>query len=183
MARKLTLKGRKLTPKQSVFVAEYQTDFNASRAAERAGYKGRVGEIGYQLLQKTPIKQAIDREIEERLRRLGVRSERVLGELARIAFHDIRKLYHPDGTLKSPHEWDNETAAAITGIEVLKEFEGRGENRGQIGVTKKVRAFDKVRALEMLSRHLNLFGGESDGAKVSVVVLDRTSIRKPVISG
>jgi phage terminase small subunit len=181
--KQLPQKNRGLTRKQRLFIAEYQTDFNASKAAIRAGYKGRVGEIGYQLLQKTPIKEAIDRAMQERLRTIGVTSERVLTEIARIGFLDIRKLYRDDLTLRPPQEWDDEIAAAIAGIEVFEEFEGRGEERARVGVTKRVKGFDKVRALGILGKHLKLFDGSGSEAKASVVILKYTPIQKPSNSG
>lgn len=42
--------------------------------------------------------------------------ERTLQEVARVGYFDMRKLYNPDGTEKSPHEWDDDTAGAISHI-------------------------------------------------------------------
>lgn len=56
------MSARRLTPKQAAFVVEYLIDLNATQAAIRAGYsESRAGEIGYQLLQKTTISQAIEK--------------------------------------------------------------------------------------------------------------------------
>ncbi|WP_102347279.1 terminase small subunit [Bacillus sp. Marseille-P3661] len=61
-----------LTPKQNAFVNEYVKDFNATQAAKRAGYSSRrASEIGYQLLQKTTVIDAIralQSDIEQQLR-------------------------------------------------------------------------------------------------------------------
>ena len=49
-----------LTDQQRLFVAEYLKDNNATQAAIRAGYSKKTAEqIGYQLLQKTSVAQAI----------------------------------------------------------------------------------------------------------------------------
>ncbi|MDF3636413.1 terminase small subunit, partial [Enterobacter cloacae] len=49
-----------LTAQQRRFVAEYLKDGNATQAAIRAGYSKKSAEqIGYQLLQKTSVAQAI----------------------------------------------------------------------------------------------------------------------------
>ena len=50
--------------------------------------------------------------------------ERLELDLERIALSDVRKLFHADGTMKSPHEWDDDTAAAGS-VEVREEFEGK----------------------------------------------------------
>ncbi len=77
-----------------------------------------------------------------------------------MAFSDLRKVYNADGSLKLPTEWDDDMAAAISGVETFEEFQGRGKDRKYIGTTKKVRVFDKVRALEILGKHLGIFPTE-----------------------
>ena len=153
-------KQRKFTEKQKRFVAEYQKDSNGAQAAIRAGFSPRTArEIAYQLLHKTShVMEAIQREEDERLRQIGVTREKALTELARIGLSDIRKLYDEDGRLKHPKDWDPDTAAAVAGVEVTEEFEGTRKDRELVGTTKKVRVFDKVRALELLSKHLGIIG-------------------------
>ena len=46
---------------------------------------------------------------------------------------------------------------AISSIEVFEEFEGSGKDRVYIGDTKKLKIWDKVKALELLGKHLKLF--------------------------
>lgn len=55
-----------LTRKQQAFVDEYIKDKNATRAAKAAGYsENRASELGYQLLQKTTVSQAIREKLGE----------------------------------------------------------------------------------------------------------------------
>lgn len=79
-----------MTKKQKRFVDEYLIDLNATQAAIRAGYKAengqRASEIGHELLQKTQVSEAISEAIAERSKRTGINADRVLLELARIAF-------------------------------------------------------------------------------------------------
>jgi len=152
-------KQRKLTKKQKLFVAEYQKDWNATRAAIVVGYKEhRASEIACRLVKKSQVQEAIEKAMAERLRKIGVHSERILTEVARVGLSDLRKLYNEDGSLKLPHEWSDEAAAAVAGVEVFEEFVGKGKDRTLAGHTKKVRSFDKVRALELLSKHLGIIG-------------------------
>ena len=159
MKQKPAFKAKKLTKKQLFFIQEYQRDFCGAKAAVRAGYSSkRAAEMAYQLLQIPTVRRAIDRAMEERLRKIGIRADRVLTEIARVAFSDLRKLYNEYGSLKLPSEWDDDEAAAIAGVEVLEEFSGRGEDRTLIGHTKKIKLFDKIKALELLARHLGIIG-------------------------
>jgi phage terminase small subunit len=170
-------KERKLTVKQKNFVAQYQKDWNGTQAAIRAKYSEKTAsEKAYELIHKNSlVKQAIERAVLENLRKIGVHSERILTEVARVGLSDLRNLYNKDGSLKLPHEWSDEAAAAVAGVEILEEFQGRGQDRTLIGYTKKVRSFDKVRALELLSKHLGIIGngkhrdGDEDDEKGKVL--------------
>lgn len=160
------MKVRKLTPKQARFVAEYLVDLNATQAAIRAGYSMKTADsIGLQLLRKTQVASAIQRGQEERAQRVEVTQDMVVRELARVAFSDARRLFREDGSLKAPHELDDDTAAALASIEILEEYAGSGKERCLVGYTKKVRRWDKTKALELLGRHLSMW---KDAATLTV---------------
>lgn len=149
----------KLTRKQRLFIAEYQTNFNGTKAAIKAGYSPkRASEMAYQLLQIPTVRQALDRAMEERLRKIGVHAVKVLTRMARIGFADIRKLYRPDGTLLPPYEWPDEIAPAVAGVETFEEYQGKGEDRHLVGYTKKVRLWDPNPSLTNMAKNLGLIG-------------------------
>ena len=76
---------RKLTAKQQQFVLEYLVDLNATQAAIRAGYsKNSAKEIGCQNLSKVNIKEAIDKEIEKRSKRVKMTADDVLREIIEL---------------------------------------------------------------------------------------------------
>lgn len=147
----------KLTAKQARFVAEYLIDLNATGAARRAGYSTKTADrIGPELLGKPWVAEAIRKGQAERLDKAEAAAIDVIRELQRIAFTDLRQLYHPDGRLKHPHEMDDRTAAVIAQVEITEEFEGQGKDRKFVGLTKKVRFWDKLKALELLAKRLGL---------------------------
>ena len=78
----------KLTAKQQKFVDEYLIDLNATQAAIRAGYKKTeyTDTNANKLLENTRIREAVDKSMAERSRRTGINQDRVIQELARIAF-------------------------------------------------------------------------------------------------
>lgn len=155
MTGRPTGKWQRLTPLQERFVAEYLIDLNASEAGLRAGSKHR--DYGRQLISKPHIQAEIAKRRERISQKADVQAADVLLALARIAFADIRKLYDEHGNLKPIHELDDDTAAALAGIEVEEIYAGRGDEREQIGMVKKVRRYDKPKALELLGKHLALF--------------------------
>lgn len=100
---------------------EYLIDLNATQAAIRAGYKAKNGqrasEIGHELLQKTQVSEAISEAIAERSKRTGINADRVLLELARIAFVNADDVINAkDATLKEDASRDD--LAAIQSVKV-----------------------------------------------------------------
>ncbi len=76
---------RKLTGKQSRFVAEYLVDLNASAAARRAGYSESTAyAIGFELLKKPEIASAIAAAQQERANRTEITADLVLSDILRI---------------------------------------------------------------------------------------------------
>ena len=81
---------KKLTEKQKRFVEEYLIDLNATQAAIRAGYSPKTAnEQGTQNLAKLSIQDAVAKAMAERSRRTGINQDRVLQELAKLAFVKI----------------------------------------------------------------------------------------------
>lgn len=148
-----------LTAKQQRFVDEYLIDLNGTQAAIRAGYSEKTAEQGaVQLLRNTKVRLAVDTAIAERAKRTGVTADRVIQELSRLAFSDLRKVLDGDGNLKSPQQWDDDAAAAISSIEVVTkpgETDSDG-SRSVLGVSK-IKVWDKNSALEKLGKHLGLY--------------------------
>ena len=143
----------KLTPKQKKFVEEYLIDLNATQAAIRAGYSVKTAEwIGPQLLGKSHVSKEIQRATQLREQRTQITQDRVVKEIARLGFSDLRKLFDANGNLKPLHELDDDTAAALAGVDVV--VTGDGENVLQV---KKIKLWDKNSALEKLSKHLQLW--------------------------
>lgn len=155
-----------LNQRQKIFVAEYIACLNATKAATAAGYSPKTAyRLGADLLQKHSIQEAIEKAMQNREKRTGITADRVVLELARVALSDVRKLYRDDGTLKPPSEWDDDTAAAISGLESKEEFDSDGCPSGTL---KSVKRWDKIRALELLGKHLNLFKDDKQAVSVSV---------------
>jgi phage terminase small subunit len=143
-----------LTPKQTRFVAEYLIDLNATQAAIRAGYSpDTANEQGSRLLAKPNIKDAVAGKAEALAEKLDLSAERVLNAIAQIAFGDVRGAFDDEGRLLLPSEWDDATAAAIAGIEVVTVSKGEGA----VEHVAKIKREDRLKALDMLARHHSLY--------------------------
>jgi phage terminase small subunit len=149
---------RPLTPRQSLFVAEYLVDLNAKQAAIRAGYApGSAADRGWELLHRCPAVMArLKQAMAEREQRTQIGAERVLKEIARIAFADIRNylMEGPEKTLvvRPLTQLSDDDVAALAEVQA----------DGEAKELRRIRLHDKRAALELLARHLGLVGKRSD---------------------
>lgn len=147
-----------LTPKQALFVQEYLVDLNATRAYKAAGYSQKSAEVcASQLLRNPKVQAVIAKKTDKRMDRLEISADRVLQEIARLAFFDPRKFFNSDGSAKQVHELDDDTAMALAGMDVAEMFEGSGDQKHAYGLMKKFKLADKGQNLERLGKHLKLF--------------------------
>jgi phage terminase small subunit len=76
-----------LNERQRLFVKYYIGTLNATESAKRAGYSPRTaGEIGYELLKKPQIAEAVAKGVDKKMSKADISAERILDELASIAF-------------------------------------------------------------------------------------------------
>ena len=141
-----------LTKKQKQFVEEYLIDLNATQAAIRAGYSpNTANEQGSQNLAKLSIKNAIDRAIAERSKRTGVNADRIVLELAKIAFVNPTDVINMDeATIKG--DANRNDTAAIASVKVKRIPTDNGDI-----VEREVKTYDKIKALELLGKHIGMF--------------------------
>ncbi|MGH1414848.1 MAG: terminase small subunit [Pelagimonas sp.] len=151
---------KKLTEKQECFVEQYLIDLNATQAAIRAGYSERTAEQqGSRLLGNVKVAKEIAKAKAARSERTEITQDRVLEELARIAFSDLRRVLSNRGALIDVHDWDDDTAGAISSVEVVTKLGGEVDEDGNpiVDHVHKLKVWDKNAALEKLGKHLGMF--------------------------
>lgn len=151
-----------LTYKQAIFVREYIKDFNGRRAAEAAGYtvggNNPLAMVSW-LMAQTRINDAIQYLMDKRARKIELSAERVLEEIARMAFANIEDFldFHPNGDVAvNLTKATREQLAALSEVTVDEYLEGRGEDARRVKRTR-IKMSDKSRNLELLGKHLRLF--------------------------
>ena len=158
----------KMTPLQEMFVREYLVDLNGTAAYIRAGGDPtNADRIANKLLKKgTLVQIAVARAMAERAARVGITADRVLREVARIAFGDPRVLFRDDGALRAPTEYGEDDAAMIEGIKTRRIVEiAMGDDGKQKLVPveiQEVKLASKAGSLAMLMRHLGLNNDKLD---------------------
>lgn len=156
-----------LSAKQQRFVEEYLVDFNATQAAIRAGYSPRSADSqGSRLLKNRKVSRAIQERMAELSRRTGVTAERIMQELARIAFLDPTKVTDVN-TGKVLPDASPDDRAAIASVKVRRSTSESGDM-----VEREVRFADKIRALELLGKRFGMWTDKQDvslNAQVTIV--------------
>jgi len=177
-----------LTARQHRFVDEYLVDLNATQAAIRAGYSQKyAGQNADKLLKNTNIADAIQARRAKVSEKLEITQERVLQELAAIAFADATDYVNVE--MERANEWGihpitGEVCWLPTGwrqyVKVIDTKDLPKQKRAALAGIKQglhgieIKLHDKQRALEQLGKHLNLFSDESRGALPEVkIILER----------
>ncbi len=138
---------KKLTEKQKRFCEEYLIDFNATQAAIRAGYKN--SDVGRKLVTKSHVSKYISELQKRQQRRTEITADRVLEELAAIAFSDRSHF----------SQVNDKQHVFFTPTDKLSESERRSIAsiiEGKNGI--EVKSYDKLRALELIGKHIGMFG-------------------------
>ena len=163
----------KLTEKQKRFCDEYLIDLNATRAYKAAYKTCKKDETanvnGSRLLTNAKVKAYLEKRIKDREKRTEITQDKVLKELAKIGFSDTtdyarivervgkNKIINDDGEVVGEEEYiyktvdlsptDHLTPDQRRVIESIKE--------GKYGI--ELRLHDKVKALELIGKHLGMF--------------------------
>ena len=146
--------GPTLTPKQQAFVNEYLIDLNATQAAIRAGYsEATAQEQSSRLLSNVMVSEAVQAAMDKRAKRTEVTADRVIRELARLAFSNVQDFVDADGKLLKPGDISRDDAAAIQ--EITESVVGSDDQ--SIVLNRKYKLSDKKASLELLGKHLKLF--------------------------
>jgi len=159
----------KLNERQKRFCDEYIISLNATDAAIKAGYSEKTARFqAAQILTKLNVQEYISERLKAREKRTEITQDRVLKELGRIAFLDIRKLFDENGKLKRITDLDDDTAAAIAGLDICTtqiksgSKADDGEDMTLEEITKKIKNVDKKGALELLGRNLSMWHDKVD---------------------
>lgn len=146
----------KLTKKQKRFCEEYIIDLNGTAAYFRAGYAAKnensAAASASDLLRNPKIQAYIQELMQARSQSTGITAERVLQEIGRIAFADMRKFttWGPGKVeLKSCENLSETETAAIAEVSLTE---------GPKGSHTKIKLHDKVAALTLAAKHTGLLG-------------------------
>lgn len=153
---------KSLTPKQEQFAQNItlcQTQSDAYRNAFGQGNMSdkTINEKASKLMALDKVKARVGQLQEETAKRNEISIDKVVKELALIAFQDPREMFDKN-TLKDITDLDEETARVLAEVTVRREKTQDGD--ANVVETVKLKTYDKTKALDMLMKHLG--GYEKD---------------------
>ncbi len=154
-----------LTQKQALFVREYLKDWNATRAAIRAGYSARTANrIGARLLTNVVISTAVEAAKAKALEEVEMEVEDILREYSALASSDITEFLDERGSLLPASEWPKRARRAVASVKVTKKNLTVGD--GEMDDVVEIKLWNKNQALDSLS-------------KIRGLMIDRKEVGKP----
>ena len=156
---------KEISEQKKLFCRQYLIDFLGWKAAKRAKYKGKKTSLeatASRLLRQPGVMAYLNKLTKQQQKRLNIGSDRVITEIARIALSDIGEVVGEDNDLLDIKDIPESARRAIASIEINPEFQGRGEDRELVGYTKKLKFWDKNKALEALCKHFGLFEKDNE---------------------
>ncbi len=175
-----------MTKKQEIFIDEYLVDLNATRAYMAAYPKVKntntAAAAAARMLRNVKVQEQIQKRMKERSERTEITQDRVLRELAAIAFTkytDYGNVIEQQAyiTLKTGEriplkdksgkplfikdvEYGLTAAMSDDAKRAIKSIKP-----GKYGI--EVELYDKERALELLCRHLGMFNSKSEEEEIA----------------
>lgn len=139
-------------PRHEKFAQALAKGKTADEAYQAAGFRPNRGNAT-RLKAKESVVKRVEELVGKGAEKAEATVERVLKELSRIGFSDLRRAFDSTGRLLRPEEWDDDTAAAIASVEVIT----RNIGDGKVEHVHKIKVWDKNSALEKLAKHLGMF--------------------------
>lgn len=159
----------KLSKKQQAFVDEYLIDLNATQAAIRAGYKRSeyTDTNASKLLENTRIAEEVEKRMAERSKRTGINQDRVVQEIAKLAFVNAADVIDIDTATVLP-DAKPEDLACVQSVKIKRTTKGKN-----VIEEREIRFYDKKGSLELLGRHLGMFKDKLEiDADAEVTIID-----------
>lgn len=163
-----------LNKQQQLFVANYIIHFNGTKAAIDAEYSPKTADQqASRMLKDERIIAAIADAMEARVERTKVDADFVLTQSAEMVKADVADIIDDDGTYKPIKQWPLIWRQMLTGVDIKELFDGPPGDREQVGEVAKLKFIDRMKALDMVGRHVDV-GAFRENLQVEVV--DKASI-------
>lgn len=168
---KMSIDKDDLTELQRKFVDALLSDPDMSpqEAYVQAGYaENGACSAAYTLLRNVKISRVLDKEMAKRAVRTRITKDRVLREIASMAFSNVDDYeVDEDGEITLKDGANHRAMKAVQSVEHDISYDKEGNKR----VKTRLRLWDKGKAVDQLSKHLNLFSEHQEAGATKITQL------------
>lgn len=177
----------KLTPKPDAMAARYAhfvdayiaNGGNGADAAIQAGYSPRsAARLAFKILERADVQETLAKRRSALAVKHDLTTDAVIAELSMIVHSDPADLFDDDGKMLPIKRMSAKMRRAISSIEVDELFDGAGQDRICVGLTKKVKLWDKNSAIEKAMKHLGLFAEDNKQRASALDELSRDVLKE-----
>ncbi len=173
----------KLT-KQQLFIEEYMTDFNATRAAKAAGYSEATARSqGQRLLTNVDVREEINKRCQDINAEFPVLRKKIIEKLQRVAFSDMGDFLEYR-TVKTVVDHDKETGEPILGYRTVIDLKDSCEVDTslltEVQETRdgfRFKRMDPLKALELLAKFTGLDNADREEILTRIEQLEEAAER------
>lgn len=159
------------------FCDKYFETLNGTQSAIYAGFsEDTAKQQAWQILQRDDVQEYLQKLRIEYADKAGVTKEKVMREVAKISFSDIRNYYTGDDKLKPITDLDDNEAAALASVKTYEEY----SQHEVIGINKEIKLYDKLAGLEKLARMLGMYEKDNEQAAARIPTSFTVNVVKPI---
>lgn len=178
-----SIEAQPLTPKQRIFCHEYVREWNATKAAAKAGYSAKnAHKIGSSNLQKQYIRDYIAYIQKDLAKLSGVSALKNIQELSKIAYSSIAHLHNSWIDLAEFEKLTDDQKSAIESIDTKTET--KELQNGQIKTVQyvKIKLYNKIAAMELMNKMLSFNAPEKKDVKLEGIPAPTPPMSEELIS-
>jgi phage terminase small subunit len=123
-------------------------------------HNSAIASAAVKVAKRENVAAYINKVRKKALMNLEITAERVLGEIAKLAFSNIKRIYDSKGNLIPIHKLQDDVAASISEIQARE--------TGSVIVERKYKIADKRASLDLLGKYLGLWDQRPDEVAVKV---------------
>jgi phage terminase small subunit len=130
--------------------AAYREAYDAENMADRT-----IGVKAHNMLKQEKIRVLCDSLRAETYERNRATLDEIVHDLSQMVRFDIADLYDENGDLKNIHDMPINARKMIQAVDVEALYDGYGQDKVQIGQTKKLKLLNRLDVLEKLMKYFD----------------------------
>lgn len=149
-----------LEPQEAMFIANYLKHFDMVQAVKdtglaRSNNTSKAKRLGEEMLARDHVQAALAEAVDDKVKRTLVTADKIICQLAKIAFFDPKEMYDASGNMLSLQDMPAHVRASIHKLQHKTMYAGQGSNSVRTGYITDVETYNRLNALQLLAKMIN----------------------------